>query len=190
MKRIVLALTFLLATSSVAAAQFGTNTENLRGLKGVRLYVAYGNCPTRDVSKCAEGLEEAQRPEVLKMLEADVTEKLQKAGIPLFQNATEIASAGSPYLVVTVTLDRPNGFIHPIETEVQLFQKVRLLRDLSIETDAVTWSMGGVGAPKFDMEKVRRLVGYGIDRFIADYESVNPKQSQTSNDVKSSEVKP
>jgi hypothetical protein len=180
MKRIVLALTFVLATSSVAAAQFGQGTENLRGLRGVRVMVIYGHCPTRDVSKCAAGLEEAQRPEeLLKMLEADVTEKLQKAGIPLFQTADEITNTGFPYLVVEVTLKKLNRTLFPIETQVRLYQRVRLLRDLSIETDAVTWSMGGSGGPKIEIAKIRRLVGSGIDRFIADYQSVNPKESAT-----------
>jgi hypothetical protein len=189
MKRIVLALTFLLATSSVAAAQFAPSTENLRGLKGVQLHVMYGHCPTRDVSNCAQGLDEAQRPEVLKIVEADATEKLQKAGIPLFQTADEEINAGFPHLVVMVTLDKLNGFVYPVVTEVKLFQRVRLLRDLTIETDVVTWSLGGVGGPKLDIPKIRRMVATGIDRFIADYQSVNPKESVTSSNIKSGEGK-
>ena len=56
MKRIVLTLILLLATSSVASAQFAQSKENLRGLTGVRLIVMYHR---------ADGLDEAQRPEVL-----------------------------------------------------------------------------------------------------------------------------
>ena len=52
MKRIILALTFLLATSSAAWAQFAPGTENLRGLGGVRLIVMFDR-PTR-----AEALDE------------------------------------------------------------------------------------------------------------------------------------
>jgi hypothetical protein len=81
MKRTVLALAFLLVTSSVASAQFAPSTENLRGLKGVRLMVMFNR---------AEGLDEAQRPEVLKMLEDDVTEKLQKAGVPCLEPPTKL----------------------------------------------------------------------------------------------------
>src|ERR1043166_6986459 len=74
MKRLVLALTFLLVTCSVASAQFAQSTENLRGLKGVRLMVMLANYPHR--------LDEAQWPELLKMVQADAIAKLQEAGIP------------------------------------------------------------------------------------------------------------
>lgn len=181
MKRIIVALTFLLATSSVASAQFVKSKENLRGLTGVRLMVMYGHCPTRDISNCAKGLDEAQRPEVLRMLEADATAKLEEAGIPLFGLADErSAKAGGPKLIIMVTLDKLNGFVHPIVTEVKLLQRVRLVRDVSIEYDAVTWSIGGVGAPKLEIPVLRRLVASNLDDFIEDYRSVNPKQSASS----------
>ena len=169
MKRIVVALTFLLATSTVASAQFAPSTENLRGLTGVRLIVMFGR---------ADGLDKAQQPEVLKILEADTTAKLQKAGIRLFRFAdAENEKMGSPKLIVLVTLDKPNGFVHPLVTEVKLLQRVRLARNPSIETDAVTWSLDGVGGPKLEMAMIRRQIAGEVDRFIQDYLSVNPKQS-------------
>lgn len=180
MKKIVLTVMFLLATSSVASAQFAPSTENLRGLTGVRLIVMFAR---------ADGLQEAQRPKVLEMLEADATAKLQKAGIPLFRFADETRNAGFPQLIVLITLDKPNGFVHPLVTEVKLLQRVRLLRDPSIETDAVTWSLGGVGGPKLDIEMLRRQVASEIDRFIEDYRSVNPKQSAGSGMDKSQDSK-
>jgi hypothetical protein len=122
-------------------------------------------------------LEETQRPEVLKMLEADSTAKLQKAGIPLLRFNDEIERAGSPQLIVMVTLEVPNGFVHPLVTEVKLIQKVRLARDPSIETYAITWSLSGVGGPKLEIPMVRRQVASEIDRFIQDYLSVNPGPS-------------
>ena len=184
MKRVILALTFLLATSSAASAQFAPSKENLRGLTGVRLMVMYGHCPSRSLSNCAPGLAEAQRPELLKTLEADATAKLENAGIPLFRNADQVTSGGFPYLVILVTLDKPNGFVHPIVTELKLLQRVRLLRNPSIETDAVTWSREGVGQP-LEISRIRRLVDNHLDRFIEDYLSVNPKQSGSSGNDKS-----
>jgi len=181
MKRIILALTVLLATSSVASAQFSSSKENLRGLTGVRLIVRFGNCPTRDFSNCAKGLDEAQRPEVLKMLEEDATAKLQNAGIAVSKLGNERKSqAGDPKLIVIATLDKPNGFIHPIETELKLMESVRLVRDPSIEFDAVTWTRQGVAAPKLEIAIIRRLVADHLDRFIEDYLSVDPKQSAHS----------
>ena len=177
MRRSILALTFLLAMSSGASAQFTPSKENLRGLTGVRLIVMYGHCPTRDISNCAEGLDEAQRPEVLKMVEDDATAKLQNAGIPLFGLAdARTAKAGAPKLIVMVTLDKPNGFVHPVVTEVKLLQRVRLVRDSSIEFDAVTWSQRGVGGPKLRIDMIRSLLANNLDQFIEDYQSVNPKQ--------------
>jgi hypothetical protein len=180
MKRIVLALTLLLGTSSVASAQFAPSTENLRGLTGVRLMVMLGRYPHR--------LDEAQRPEVLKMVEADTTAKLQEAGIPLFGLADKRndEKAGNPRLVITVTMGEGISSM-PVTTEVKLLQTVRLSRDPSIETDAVTWSTeGGVGGlPTLRDSRIREQVGTEIEKFIRDYFSVNPKQSANSTKQKS-----
>jgi len=180
MKRIILALTFLLATSSVASAQFAPSTENLRGLIGVRLMVMFGGA-TR-----AEALDEVERPGVLKMLEADTKAKLEKAGIPFSRSrfADEIGKAGDPRLIVTVTFDQLNGF----ETEVKLMQSVHLARDPSIVTYAVTWSLGG-GGNKAEIATIRRQIASLIDRFIKDYLSVNPKQSASPGQDKSKDTK-
>jgi hypothetical protein len=166
--------------NSGASAQFAPGKENLRGLTGVRLIVMFHR---------ADGLDEAQRPEVLKMLEADTTAKLEEAGIPLFGLADKrTQQAGAPKLIVLVTLDKPNGFVHPVVIEVKLLQRVRLVRDPSIEYDAVTWSLGGVGQP-LEISRIRRLVAGDLDRFIEDYRSVNPKQSASSSKDKSKETK-
>lgn len=171
MKRIILALTFLLATSSAASAQFAPSTENLRGLIGVRLIVMFGGA-TRE-----EAFDEVKRPGVLKMLEADTKAKLEKAGIPFSRSrfGDEIDKAGNPRLIVKVTFDQLNGF----ETEVKLMQSVHLARDPSIVTNAVTWSLDGVGN-KAEIAMIRRQIASLIDRFIEDYLSVNPKPSASS----------
>lgn len=172
MKRIILALTFLLALSSVASAQFTPTKENLRGLPGVRVIVMFGR---------ADGLpDETQRAELLKTLEADAKAKLQEAGI-LFSKSKYADEIGKARLIVLVTLDQPNGFVPPILTEVKLVQKVRLARDPSIEFDAVSWSNYGVGAPKLKIPVIQQLVGDLIDQFIRDYLAENPKQSVSSN---------
>jgi hypothetical protein len=188
MKRIILALTFLLATSSAASAQLAPSKENLRGLTGVRVMVMYGHCPSQSLINCAEGLDEAQRPELLKMLEADATAKLENAGIPLFRNADQVTSGGFAHLVILVTLEKPNGFVHPVVTELKLFQRVRLQRDISIETDAVTWSREGVGQP-LEISRIRRLVATHLDQFIQDYQSVNSKQAARAANRRSKDKK-
>ena len=178
MKRIVLALSFLLATSSAASAQSQT-TENLRGLKGVRLMVMLARYPHR--------LDEAQWPELLKMVQADAYAKLQAAGIPFSRSrfVDEIGKNGDPRLVISVPMDEPNSSTS-LATEVKLLQRVRLSRDPSIETDAVTWSReGGVGGPGLRDSRVRQQIDGLIDLFIQDYLSVNPKQSAGSTKQKS-----
>lgn len=181
MKRITFALTLLLATTSVASAQFAPSKENLRGLTGVRLIVRFGHCPTREQINCAKGLDEAQRPEVLKMIEADATAKLQNAGIAVFRLGNEgNYPAGDPKLIILATLDKPNGFNYPVVIEMRLVQRARLVRDSSIESDAVSWSREDVGGPNLEIPIIQRLVANHLDQFIKDYLSVNPKQSVNS----------
>jgi len=175
--RMIFAIAFLLLVSSAVVAQaeagYPGQKGNLRGLSGVGLVVILAR---------ADGLDEAQRPEVLKMLKAETTAQLQKAGIPLLRSNDEFEKAGSPRLVVLITLDKLNGFVHPLVTEVKLVQKVRLARDASIETDAVTWRTDGIGGPKLEIPMIRHQVGTEIDQFIKDYFAENPKQSARSND--------
>ncbi|HSQ23209.1 MAG TPA: hypothetical protein VLN44_02305, partial [Pyrinomonadaceae bacterium] len=75
----------------------------------------------------------------------------------------------------------PNSSVS-VTTEVELFQKVRLSRDPSIETDAVTWRReGSVGGPGQRYLRIRQQIAELIDQFIRDYLSVNPKQSAVPN---------
>jgi hypothetical protein len=178
MKRIVLILGFLLATSSAASAQFAPSTENLRGLKGVRLIVMLANYPHR--------LDESEWPELLRLVQADAIAKLEQAGIPLSRSkyTDEISKNGDPRLVITVPMDERNSSVS-LTTEVELFQKVRLSRDPSIETDAVTWSQrgsvtgpsqwGSVTQPMLRDSVIRQQIAGEVDQFIRDYLSVNPK---------------
>lgn len=143
----------------------------MRGLPGSGSVVMFAR---------ADGLpDEAQRAELLKNLEADTKTQLQEAGIPF----AKIKYAYDPYralLVVLVTLDQLNGFVYPIVTDVKLVQRVNLVRDPSIELEAVTWSRDGVGGPKLEIPMIRDQVGRLVGRFIKDYQSVNPKQSASA----------
>jgi hypothetical protein len=165
MKKTVLGLALLLIALTPALAQ-SRRAENLRGLKGVRLVIMFGR---------ADAMEEGQRPAVLKLLEGDAKAKFKKAGIPLLQFANEIEEAGSPQLIVTITLDKPNGNVYPLVTDMRLLQKVRLVRDPSIEADVPTWQTHGVGAPGFTVQMIRTQIASEIDQFLEDYTAANPK---------------
>jgi hypothetical protein len=147
----------LTTVAAFGQAGYGGQEDNLRGLKGVRLVVMFGR---------AGSIEEAERPGILKLVEADATAKLQKAGISLVENA------GSPRLVVSLTCDKPNGFVYPVVATVTLLQRARLARDPSIEGDLATWEDGGVGDLK-TLEVIRGLVADEMNHFIMDYQAVN-----------------
>jgi hypothetical protein len=168
--------------------------DEQRGVGAIRAgqgKLAWTNrCPTYshvrfDRPTRAEALDEVKRPGVLKMLEDDTKAKLEKAGIP-FSRSQFADEIGKDYgrLIVLAKLDMPNGF----ETEVKLLQRVRLARDPSIEFDAVTWSLAGVGN-KLEIPTVRSQIADLIDRFIGDYLSVNPKQTASSGKNKSRDTK-
>ena len=166
MKLTIVSFTFLLLISGVALGQAGHagQENNIRGLKGVRLVVMFAR---------ADAVDEAERPAILKLVEADASAKFQKAGITLFRYAGELENAGSPQLIVYITCDKPNGFVYPLVTRVTLLQHVRLARDPSIEADLATWEQWGVGGPKLTVEMIRSQVATEIDQFIKDYLTVN-----------------
>jgi len=170
MKRIVLLLAFMLAGTSAVFGQAGCAGQemNLRGLKGVRLVVMFAR---------ADAIDEAERLAILKLVEGDVTAKLEKAHIPLFHFANEVEEAGSPQLMVYITADKPNGFVYPVVTKVQLLQRARLARDPSIAADLATWELSGIGGPKLTVEMIRSLVTMDIDQFIRDYMAANQRSA-------------
>jgi len=105
-------------------------------------------------------LDEAQWPELLKMVQADAYAKLQAAGIPFSRSrfVDEIGKNGDPRLIINVPMDEPNSSTS-LATDVKLLQRVRLSRDPSIETDAVTWSReGSVGGPGQRDSRVRQQI--------------------------------
>lgn len=169
MKRTLLIVVFSLVSATVALGQAGHGGQenNLRGLKGVRLVVMFGRARAID--------EKTEGAAILKSVEADAIAKLQTAGIPLLRYTDEMEAAGHPLLDVRITLDKPNGHVYPLVTNVTLYQRVRLTRDSSIEADLATWAQSGIGAPIVTLEMIRQQVGGEIDQFIKDYRAVNPK---------------
>jgi hypothetical protein len=168
MKHVILLIAFLLVSSSAVVGQSGHagQERNLRGLKGLRLVVMFPR---------ADALDEAERLAILTLVEADATAKFETAGIPLLRFTKEVEDAGSPQLIVYITLDKPNGFVSPLEANVKLLQRVRLARDPSIQADLATWEQSGIGGPNVTVEMIRGLVVTEIDQFISDYSVANSK---------------
>jgi hypothetical protein len=168
MKRAILLLAFLSVSSTAAVGQWGQagQEKNLRGLKGLRLVVMFHE---------ADAINEAERPAILKLVEADASAKFKKAGIPLFRFAQEVEEAGFPQLIVYITAHKANGSVYPLATNVRFLQRVRLARDSSIEADLATWETWGVGGPELTVEMIRGLVTTEIEQFIRDYIAVNSR---------------
>src|SRR5262249_5992094 len=98
MERAIVVLAFLLVSSSATLAQFAPSTENLRGLTGVRLMVMLGHYPHR--------MEEAEKPEILKLVGAEAAAKLERAGIPFYTSPSDPRrKPGYAILVITVTMN-------------------------------------------------------------------------------------
>ena len=148
MKRIILLIAFLSVSSTAVVGQWGQagQEKNLRGLKGLRLVVMFHG---------ADAINEAERPAILKLVEADASAKFKKAGIPLFRFANEVEGAGFPQLIVYITAHKPNGPVYPLATNVRFLQRVRLARDSSIEADLATTPTPTSSASWFSSTKER-----------------------------------
>ena len=165
-----LALLFLLWVPILLHAQTSAEShypESLRGLNGVRLVVRFGR---------ADAMELTQRPAVLKLLQDDAEAKFVRAGIPLLKTTEELQDApGSPELFVTITLDKPNGYVFPVVSETRLLQKARL-SSTSMEFSVSTWVTHGIGVyPLTDLAQMRLQVGEEVDQFIKAYSAANLK---------------
>ena len=169
MKHLILLIAFLLVSSTAVVGQSGHagQEKNLRGLKGLRLVVMFPRADT---------LDDAERLAILSLVEADATAKFETAGIPLLRFTKEVEDAGSPQLIVYLTLDKPNGVVSPLRVTVKLLQRVRLARDPSIQPDLATWEQFGIGGPTVTVEMIRGLAGTEIDQFIRDYSVANSGQ--------------
>jgi hypothetical protein len=165
-KRILIVFALLTVFADISRAQAGHagQENNLRGLKGVRLIVLFNQ---------GGALEETERASISKLVEDDAIAKLQRAGVTLFHFANEVTDAGSPQLIIYITCDKANGFVYPLVTELKLLQRVRLIRDPSIEADLATWQQRGIGGPTLSVSMIRDVVGTEIDQFINDYIAVN-----------------
>lgn len=124
-------------------------------------------------------------------VETDVELRLRRNGLPArFReqsggySATEedIRLGGPARLHVTVEfsdwlpVDR-SAILHAY-VWVELTQRVFLARDPSINTPAITWTIGGVClCRRDDMRNVRDAIADMVDRFCNDYLAANPRVS-------------
>jgi len=160
----ILTLVILLSSSSVAFAKYyKDNKVTLRDLKGVGVLIEYLKPEIRK-----DGLTEGQ-------IKTDVTLKLKSAGIKVLSDEESKTSSGKPFLYVNANiakLSNNKSYVYSISAELK--QTVRLRRDITISSSAITWGSGSVGMA-FDINFIRTSIKDLIDDFINAYLTVNRK---------------
>ena len=169
MPKALAALTLLtclgLALPGPALAETGQSArQTLKGLKGV-LVVVTGISPEAE----KDGLKKAD-------LQADVEERLRRAGLRVLSRNERFQAPGQPHLFVRfIDQKRSDMELYAISIAVHLVQMVRLARDGKVLVPAETWGMTGVvsvGAK--ELQSVRTLVGEYVDMFVEAAEAANP----------------
>ncbi len=110
-------------------------------------------------------------------LQAEVEQRLRRAGLRVLSAGDAMASAGRPTLHLRVTLLTSQGVppIHFYSVELTLRQQIRLTRDRAIESFAITWSdhrdLGAVEPTRLPV--VRDAVRAKVDQFLQAWQTVN-----------------
>ena len=113
-------------------------------------------------------------------LQAEVEQRLRKAGLRVLTAMEALASVGRPTLNLRVTLRKPREApsLYVYSVDLSLRQQIRLVRERSIESFAVTWSdtreVGGVPAGR--LAAVRDAVRAKVDQFITAWQTVNQER--------------
>ena len=156
----------LLAHPPCSALDDDVSRVSLKGLRAVA--VAVEEFPSEFQ---AQGL-------TRESVEADVAGRLKSAGIRVYTREEAGRAPGNPFLLVFVTAYKPETDFYICNIEVNLYQKVVLERNRSINTFSTTWSIAWTGLAGSDhlaglSEKVSDLA----DRFVAAWKAVNPSAS-------------
>ena len=166
-KQIIAIGILLLSLSTHISAQNRSAEENLAGLQAMGLVVKYGN---------ADGLDIAEQPAILLILQERARKLLTQAEIPLLESADEAEMAGKPRLVFTVTANKNTDTAPAVHIESSIYERVRLWRDEKKEVELATWVWGGVGGPRVTQKMLLDVLDAQIKGFVKDYRAANPNR--------------
>jgi alkanesulfonate monooxygenase SsuD/methylene tetrahydromethanopterin reductase-like flavin-dependent oxidoreductase (luciferase family) len=113
-------------------------------------------------------------------LQAEVESRLRRGGLRVLTAAEALTSVGRPTLELRVTLipagEVPQLYVYSVD--LALRQQIRLTRDRSVDSFAITWSetrqVGVVGATRLAV--VRDAVRAKVEEFITAWQTVNPER--------------
>src|SRR6266550_4123844 len=109
-----------------------TTRNTLAGLKGVQVLV---ESIKDEVQR--DGLRESQ-------IQTDVELKLRQAGISVLTHEEWLSTVGLPFLHVNVHAFKRPTSLYAFQVDIELHQKVRLIRNPSLTVLAPTWSATGM----------------------------------------------
>ena len=111
-------------------------------------------------------------------LQAELESQLRQAGLRVLTADEALKSVGRPTLELRVNLipsgEAPQLYVYSVD--LALRQQIRLTRDRTVESYAITWSetrqVGVVGAGRLSV--VRDAVRAKVQEFITAWQTVNP----------------
>ena len=159
---IILCLWGLSATAAWAQSEIERERASLRGVDGFYLSLnTVGDASVED-SLDFEALHQGLRT------------RLQEAGLPMWPEGQVTAADRLPYLHVHVNTVHAGRGLYPFGVEIRFFQAVRLVRDPSTPTVAVTWSTSIVGIASYDqLGLISETALNLLEDFIEDFQRVN-----------------
>ena len=177
-KHILTTSILLLTTFTYTAAQHRTDgfndfkpNQTLEGLKDIELIVEFAQ---------ADGLQSDMHAKVLEALQARTVELLRQGQVPFVQSKGQSKLVGRPRLVFTVTVRKVSDPPPAVRIECNLFQRVRLWRDMSQELELVTWR-GQARSPQVEPKGLSTLLDQVVNFFVRNYRMANPNPLQADN---------
>jgi hypothetical protein len=165
--------TVLLATETIAKDLTSDRRETLKGIKSMTIVVEGIKQPDATANRLTK-----------EVIEKDVTEKLQEAGINVAP-FTDLTS-DLPWVYVNIHLmehKELSGF-YTFSLGVEVRQFVILKRIARLGFNAATWDHRLVGmiSSSEAVSTVRDSLNKAMDRFVDDYRAVNPTEEKTESE--------